>query len=108
VLMSASPDLYVPAIGKRLGFALTVCSGVRWDGDVLDGRLEGPNCRDEEKLRRLQALRREFPGARFLAYGNTGADLPHLFAADEGVFVNGHGHALQEARTRGLRIVRWK
>ncbi len=51
VLMSASVDLYVPDIGKALGFSETVCSRVRWEGDRLDGRLSGANCRDLEKAR---------------------------------------------------------
>ncbi len=108
ILMSASPDLYVPEIGRRLGFARVICSSVRWEGDVLDGRLEGRNVRDEEKLRYLQELRREFPGARFSAYGNTGADLPHLLAADEGTFVNGSVKSTERAKLGGLRIVRWR
>ncbi len=108
VLMSASPDLYVPAIGERLGFARTICSRVRWRGAVLDGRLEGPNCRGEEKARRLGELRLEFPAARFGAYGNSRADLAHMRKADEGVFVNGQGKALAAAQAAGMRLVRWE
>src|SRR5262245_25689230 len=35
VLMSASPDIYVPAIGKQLGFDEVTCTGVRWKGNRL-------------------------------------------------------------------------
>ena len=36
VLMSASPDLYVPEIAQRLAFAETICTGVRWHDERLD------------------------------------------------------------------------
>ena len=51
VLMSASPDLYVPQIAQRLGFAESISSGVRWQGDRLEGTLTTPNRRGAEKAR---------------------------------------------------------
>src|SRR6187431_3744452 len=56
VLMSASVDFYVPEFGRQLGFDLVICTGVRWDGDQLDGTLTTPNRRGEEKARCLQEL----------------------------------------------------
>ena len=35
VLLSASPDLYVPEIGRRLGFDESISTGVRWVQDRL-------------------------------------------------------------------------
>ena len=37
VLMSASVDLYVPELGRQLGFDATICSGVLWHAGRLDG-----------------------------------------------------------------------
>ena len=88
VLMSASVDLYVPALGERLGFGRTICTGVAWRGEFLDGALATPNRRGEEKARCLEALRAEHAGARITAYGNSASDLPHLRLADRGVLVN--------------------
>jgi len=90
MLMSASTDLYVPQLARALGFELVQCSQVRWrDDGRLDGRLEGANCRGEEKKRRLLALiEREHP-VRVYAYGNSAADVPHLLLAQEGYLVNG-------------------
>jgi phosphatidylglycerophosphatase C len=51
VLMSASTDIYVPAIAKALGFNETLCTGVRWNGDRLDGALTTPNRKGAEKAR---------------------------------------------------------
>jgi phosphatidylglycerophosphatase C len=64
VLMSASPDLYVPAIARELGFDVTICTGVRWMSDRLDGALTTPNCRGQEKAVRFEALRARHPGVR--------------------------------------------
>ena len=62
VLMSASTDLYVPAIARELCFNETICTGVRWDGDRLNGSLTTPNRKGEEKARCFTALREQHPG----------------------------------------------
>ena len=107
VLMSASVDLYVPAIGRALGFAETFCTPLRWQGERLDGALAGPNCRGAEKARRLKELRGRYPGLRVTAYGNGVSDLGHLCLADRGVLVNGNWRARQAAKGLGLSCVRW-
>ena len=88
VLLSASPDLYVPEIGARLGFARTICTGVRWRPDGrLDGRLSTANRRGAEKARCVTALLDELRPALSTAYGNSRADLAHLRLVREGVYV---------------------
>lgn len=90
VLMSASVDCFVPLLGRALGFDETICSTVRWNPDgTLDGRLAGANCRGEEKLRQVQALRERQPWAESWGYGNSRADLVHLRHLTHGVYVNG-------------------
>ena len=59
VLMSASVDFYVPEFGRQLGFDQVICTGVRWDGDRLDGTLTTANRRGEEKARCLRELMAE-------------------------------------------------
>ncbi|MDE2294593.1 MAG: HAD-IB family phosphatase [Gammaproteobacteria bacterium] len=107
ILMSASPDLYVPAIGAALGVARTICTELRWSGDRLDGALASPNRRGEEKRRCLDALRVEYPGRAISAYGNGVSDLAHLRAADHGVLVNGSRAARRAARAAGLDTEHW-
>ena len=108
VVLSASPDLYVPRIGAALGAHESICSEVRWSGDRLDGRLAGENRRGEEKLRVLQQLRRAHPGLPVIAYGNSDPDLPHLLQCEQAVYVN-PGPALdQRLSARGLRCVQWQ
>ena len=41
-LMSASVDLYVPAIARTLGFAEVLCTRLRWQDERLDGADLGP------------------------------------------------------------------
>jgi phosphatidylglycerophosphatase C len=108
VLLSASPDLYVPAIGRALGFAETVCTGIGWDGERLNGRLTTPNRRGAEKARVLVALRGEHPGLEVVAYGNAAGDLEHLALADRATLVNGSARARQAAARLGVDCVRWR
>ena len=56
VLMSASVDFYVPEFGRQLGFDQVISTGVRWNGDRLDGTLTTANRRGEEKARCLREL----------------------------------------------------
>lgn len=108
VLLSASPDLYVPRIGAALGVTETICTAVRWNGECLDGRLAGPNRRDQEKLRVLEGLKQRFPGLSVIAYGNSSADLPHLFRCEEAVYVNATPALARELAGRGLTCVNWR
>lgn len=108
VLMSASVDLYVPAIAARLGFDETVCTGVGWQGDRLEGSLTTPNRRAEEKARCIAGLRARYPGLRIAAYGNSRSDLPHLKAVDEPLLVNGDWRARRAARAAGVPVADWR
>jgi phosphatidylglycerophosphatase C len=105
VLLSASPDLYVPALAAHLGFTRTLCTQLRWRADGrLDGRLATPNRRGEEKVRCVAALLAELQPTRSSAYGNSPADLPHLRLVSAGVYVN--GRHLPD-RGGSLRAERW-
>jgi len=108
VLLSASVDLYVPEIGQRLGFSETICTGVAWRDDRLDGALTTANRRGEEKLRCIESLRGRFPGVRFAAYGNSGADLVHLRAVDEPLLVNAGARLRRSAGKSGIRAEDWR
>jgi phosphatidylglycerophosphatase C len=107
VLMSASPDLYVPLLGRRLGFDRTVCTEITWNGERLEGRLATPNRRGEEKTRCLEKLRADYPALDVIAYGNSESDLDHLRRCDEGVYVNGGPALRRNPLAQGLRHVDW-
>jgi phosphatidylglycerophosphatase C len=107
VLMSASTDLYVPAIATALGFDDVICTGVLWNGDRLDGHLTTANRRGAEKARCFEALRQIHPGLITAAYGNTGSDLDHLRLADQPLLVNGSARARHEAARLGVPCAEW-
>ena len=107
VLLSASTDLYVPAIGLALGFQEVICTGLRWRGDRLIGTLTTPNRRGEEKARCMAALRKRFPNMASVAYGNAASDLAHLRLVDRGVLVNGSASARRTAMSEGIGCTDW-
>lgn len=107
VLLSASTDLYVPAIGRALGFQEVICTGVRWNGERLRGTLTTPNRRGEEKARCVAALRARHPGIEAVAYGNAASDLEHLKLVERGVLINGSAFAQREAVRAGIACTAW-
>ncbi len=88
VMVSASPDLYLPAVATQLGFEALICTEMEWQGDPLTGHLTGhmrtPNCYGEQKVLRLNAWLVERFGAAareritLHAYGDTRGDHPML------------------------------
>jgi phosphatidylglycerophosphatase C len=107
VLLSASPDLYVPAIARALGFDQCVCSEVRWRGDDrLEGTLSSANRRGPEKARCVKSLLAERQPRISYAYGNSTADLEHLRLVSAGTYVNGSARRL--SGMPNVRVVRWR
>jgi phosphatidylglycerophosphatase C len=107
VLLSASPDLYVPRIGRYLGFEMALCTELAWRAERLDGGLTTANRRGAEKLRCLTWLRTQYPGLPIVAYGNSAADLDHLRQADRALLVNGNTAARALAKRWGIPTADW-
>lgn len=84
-LVTAALDVYVEPLGRLLG-AGVLCTRLAVDGDGrCTGALEGPNCRGDEKVRRLDTLA---AGRTTLwAYGNSADDAAMLAIADHPVWV---------------------
>jgi len=108
VLLSASPDLYVPRIGALLGFETTICTEVLWRGDRLDGSLKTSNRRGHEKRRCIEALRAQYPSAPIAAYGNSASDLPHLIEVERPLLVNANAAAKRQAAAANVPIANWQ
>jgi phosphatidylglycerophosphatase C len=108
VLMSASPDLYVPEIAQRLAFAETICTGVRWHDERLDGALTTANRQGAEKARCFAALRGRYPQVRTVAYANSASDFEHLKLADEAWLVNASPVLRREAERAHFHCVTWR
>jgi phosphatidylglycerophosphatase C len=107
ILLSASPDLYVPRIGRSLGFERTVCTEIEWLGERLGGALKTANRRGTEKSRCLARLRSEYPHLPFIAYGNSASDLDHMRQADKALLVNGSAAARGQAARLGIPTADW-
>jgi phosphatidylglycerophosphatase C len=91
VIVTASPELYVTPLGRRLGVDAVL--GTRLEVDeagYLTGRLEGLNCRGPEKVARLQAWLGEDATVAW-AYGDSRGDRELLALAHHGVRVGRRG-----------------
>ena len=108
VLLTASLDLYVHEVGRRLGFHRVLCTKTTWVDGRLSGTLAGPNHRGDEKVRCLLRLKQEYPGAPIIAYADHHSDMPFLRLADHGTLVNGTTKALRLAKQQGLPCAIWK
>lgn len=107
VLLSASPDLYVPRIGRSLGFERTLCTEIQWQGDRLVGALTSRNRQGAEKSLCLAWLRTQYPDLPIVAYGNSASDLDHMRHADRALLVNGSAAARRLAAQWGIPTANW-
>jgi phosphatidylglycerophosphatase C len=88
VLVSASPEVYVAPIGRRLGFEEVIATRLEVDADDrLTGRLVGANCRGPEKVARLRQWRTEGLVVDY-AYGDSAGDRELLALAATPVRIN--------------------
>jgi phosphatidylglycerophosphatase C len=127
VLVSASPEYYVRAVGDALGVDGVVATRLEVDGDgKLTGRFEGRNCRGEQKLQGLREWMKATSSAPFdgegahvgdddgsrpflWAYGNSAGDRQMLEAADIGVDAGRLGRfgKLRQFRRLGDVLTAW-
>lgn len=83
VIVTASPEITVAPFAKRLGAEGLLGTAMSFDAeDRVTGKFDGPNCRAEEKVRRLQVA--YGPDVRLAAaYGDTSGDTEMLAIAEE-------------------------
>ena len=92
VLLSASPNLYVDAVGRELGISEVICTRVKATATGWNGALDGANCKGAEKLSRLlRHLGKDVWPAATYAYGDSNSDLPVLRWARHGYLVQRGG-----------------
>ena len=92
VIVSASYEPYVRVVAEALGASDVVATRLGVSADLCTGRLDGPNCRAAEKVRRLEQWLSERGLARadveLWAYGDSAGDRELLASADHPVWVN--------------------
>jgi phosphatidylglycerophosphatase C len=97
VLVSASYEVYLDILGRKLGVDAVLATRVASDGATYTGALVGDNCRGPEKLRRLDEWLDEWllgrdgvdggrRGVVLWAYGDSAGDRELLDAADHPVW----------------------
>lgn len=100
VVVSASPELYVGPLARRLGFEEGLGTRLEVDAEGrLTGRLVGRNCRGPEKVERLREWLQE-DDAVVYAYGDSSGDRELL--AHAGV----NGRLLRNPRRHARRVQR--
>jgi len=87
ILATASLDLYVLEMARRLGIEEVVCSRAEVERGSITGRLVGNNCHGNEKLQRLEQIvsREELNNAKF--YTDHHSDFPVLSKVRHGILV---------------------
>ena len=87
ILVSASPDVYLPAICNYLGYDGFLATKTLRDGDTLLGEFDGKICNFDEKTRRIKEYLGEEKLEYTLSFGNSKGDFDMLNFCDESYFV---------------------
>ncbi len=86
VIVTASPEMTVAPFARRLGAEALLGTHLTFDrDDRITGAFSSPNCRGEEKVRRLKLAYGD-PVRLAAAYGDTSGDAEMLAIADEAGF----------------------
>lgn len=88
ILLSASPDIFVPKVAFELGIEEVICTRVRQLDGVWQGELDGLNCKGAEKLASLQRYlgSTHRPSGSF-SYGDSKSDLAVLSWVEHGAWI---------------------
>lgn len=90
VLVSASLSPYLIPFGDLIEADVVLCAALEESNGVYTGNLVGPNCRGEEKVRRIEQWCHESGvslSAIEFAYGDSKGDAPMIAMAQHGVWV---------------------
>lgn len=88
VLVSASPDWYLHAWAAQQGFAAVLGTKMAVVSGCLNGKIDGENCHDEAKVRRINVELGEQVWENSVAYSDAKVDLPMLRRATQGFLLN--------------------
>lgn len=88
ILATASFDLYIGKIARRLGIPETVCTMAEVKDGRVTGRILGENCRGAAKLRMVEKVIGSKGWGESVMYSDHYSDLPLLVKAGKGYLVN--------------------
>tara|TARA_B100000242_G_scaffold121242_1_gene85123 strand:+ start:12343 stop:12993 length:651 start_codon:yes stop_codon:yes gene_type:complete len=110
ILASASLDIYVKQIGKKLKMDKVIATKVEFDDtNKVTGNLKTKNLKGNAKLEKIRDyLNQDKGNKKTIAYSDHISDLPLLKWCDQGVVVNGKKDILIEADKRGFKVLKWK
>ncbi len=92
ILVSASPDLFVPHVAMSLGINEVVCTRVLFEDGYCSGTLAGPNCKGHNKIVLLAAyLGTDAPPDHSYGYGDSRSDFPLLRWVRRGYLIGRKG-----------------
>lgn len=84
-LVTASPEEWTLPFARLYGMEC-LATRLEYVGGLFTGKLDGPNCRGMEKVRRIRAFIPDINEFETYAYGDTKGDLPMLEFADHSEF----------------------
>ncbi|MCB9342587.1 MAG: HAD-IB family hydrolase [Saprospiraceae bacterium] len=89
-IVSAAVDIWLEAFCVQQKVAL-ICTQTAFDGEYFTGKFAGPNCNNEEKVRRIKERFSLDQFDHIIAYGNTKGDWPMLGLAHESWYMQSDG-----------------
>lgn len=109
VFLSASPDLYLTDLGARFGVDRSICTKFLTQDGQFTGELFSPNCKGDEKRRRLLEVypATETAWDQSYGYGNSVDDVSFLELVGNAVAVNPNAKFKRIAVQRNWAIEAW-
>jgi HAD superfamily hydrolase (TIGR01490 family) len=108
VLVSASLDIYVEAIGGKLGFINIISTKAEFKQNCVTGNITTQNCYGEEKVERItEWLMHHDHDHVDIAYSDHHSDLPILQLAKKGIAVNPTNNLRALSKSKQLEVVDW-
>ena len=87
ILVSASPDIYMPAIVQHLKYDGFLATKTLRNGEKLEGHFDGKVCNFDEKKRRILEYLGDERATHTISYGNSSGDFEMLSYCDDSYFV---------------------
>lgn len=88
ILLSASPNIYVDAIARKLGIAEVICTKMKFENHHWLGQIEGHNCKGViKRIEIIELLQTEKPPLNSYAYGDSKSDKHILSWVQNGFWI---------------------